>query len=184
MTGVWTHYDSVVHHFNHYTTRTPPIFSWFHLKSNLYEHSFIFKVLATTSIIYKWLYHVYEIFHQRVFRLNHKFFKIKTSVKPYNLHWCKTTRHHQVHVVQLYNSTVMMLCRNLPPLLKVNCSARWMKAFSSSLSIDIGPYAELVLLLTPLLYLVITSLINLFYCYIIFSVCPYKPQINIITHGY
>ena len=48
-----------------------------------------------------------------------------------------------------------------------------MKALSRSRSIDIGQYAELVLLLTPLLYL--------FYCYMLFSVCLYKPQINIIT---
>ena len=56
-----------------------------------------------------------------------------------------------------------------------------MKALSKSLSINIGRYAELVLLLTRLLYLVITSLINPFYCYMLFSVCLYKPQINIIT---
>ena len=56
-----------------------------------------------------------------------------------------------------------------------------MKALSRSLSIDIGQYAELVLILTQLLYRVITSLINLFYCYMLFSVCLYKPQINIIT---
>ena len=56
----------------------------------------------------------------------------------------------------------------------------WMKALSRSLSIDIEQYAELVLLLTRLLYFVITSLINPFYCDMLFSVCLYKPQINII----
>ena len=56
-----------------------------------------------------------------------------------------------------------------------------MKALSRSLSIDIVQYAELVLLLTQLFYLFITSLINPFYCYMLFSVCLYKPQINIIT---
>ena len=56
-----------------------------------------------------------------------------------------------------------------------------MKALSRSLSIDIEQYTELVLLLTRLLYLVITSLINPFYCYMLFSACLYKPQINIIT---
>ena len=56
-----------------------------------------------------------------------------------------------------------------------------MKALSRSLSIDIGQYAELALLLTRLLYLLITRLINSFYCYMLFSVCLYKPQINIIT---
>ena len=57
----------------------------------------------------------------------------------------------------------------------------WMKALSRSWSFDIEQYAELVLQLTRLLYLVITSPINPFYCYMLYSVCLYKPQINIIT---
>ena len=55
-----------------------------------------------------------------------------------------------------------------------------MKALSRSLSIDIELYTELALLLTQLLYLVIISL-NPFYCYMLFSVCLYKPLNNIIT---
>ena len=45
-----------------------------------------------------------------------------------------------------------------------------MKALSRNLSIDIGQYAKLVLLLRQLLYLVITSLINPFIitCYLVF----------------
>ena len=77
-----------------------------------------------------------------------------------------------------------LLCRkpSTPLESELFCSWSWgMKALSRSLSIDIGQYAEQVLLLTRLLYLFITSLINPFYSYMLFSVCLYKPQINIIT---
>ena len=80
----------------------------------------------------------------------------------------------------------MVLCRkpSTPLESEVFCSwSWWMKALSRSLSTDIGQHAELVLLLTQLLYLFITSLINPFYCYMLFSVCLYKPQISIITDG-
>ena len=79
-----------------------------------------------------------------------------------------------------------LLCRkpSTPLESELFCSwSWWMKALSRNLSIDIEQYAEIVLTLTRLLYVFITCLINPFYCSMLFCVCLYKPQINIITQA-